>query len=119
MVFGVEWLNKMKIDDTVGAFPVHGICGIFGTLAVGIFGTTALGAPMEGLFYGGGFGALGIQALGIAACLGFTAISMWVVFKVIDSIVGLRVSHETELKGLDIEEHGMDSYSGFQIFTTE
>ena len=119
VVFGIDWLNKLKIDDVVGAFPVHGLCGIFGTLAVGIFGTTALGAPLEGLFYGGGFGALGIQALGVIACLSFTAVSMLIVFKTIDSIVGLRVSHETELKGLDIEEHGMESYSGFQIFTTD
>jgi Amt family ammonium transporter len=119
VVYGAQWLNKLKIDDPVGAFPVHGICGVFGTLAVGIFGTTALGAPQDGLFYGGGFGALGIQCLGVAACLAFTVISMWIVFKVIDSVIGLRVSHETELRGLDIEEHGMESYSGFQIFTTE
>lgn len=119
VVFSMDWLNKLKIDDVVGAFPVHGVCGIFGTLAVGVFGSTALGAPLEGLFYGGGFGALGIQSLGVAACLGFTALSMFVVFKAIDAIVGLRVSHETELKGLDLEEHGMESYSGFQIFTTE
>jgi len=119
VVYGIHWLNQLKIDDTVGAFPVHGICGIFGTLAVGIFGTVSLGAPMEGLFYGVGFGALGIQALGVAVCLGFTAISMYIVFKVIDSVIGLRVSHKTELRGLDIEEHGMESYSGFQIFTTE
>lgn len=119
VVFSMEWLNKLKIDDVVGAFPVHGVCGIFGTLAVGIFGSTKLGAPLEGLFYGGGFGALGIQALGIAACLGFTIVSIYVLFKVIDATVGLRVSHQTELKGLDIEEHGMESYSGFQIFTTE
>ena len=119
VVFGIAWMNRLKVDDVVGAFPVHGICGIFGTLAVGIFGSTALGAPLEGLFYGGGFGALGIQVLGIVACLGFTALSMLIVFKAIDSVVGLRVSHETELKGLDIEEHGMESYSGFQIFTTE
>jgi len=119
VVYGMEWLNKLRIDDTVGAFPVHGICGIFGTLAVGIFGTVSLGAPMEGLLYGGGFGALGIQALGVFACLGFVAVSMWILFKVIDSTVGLRVSKKTELRGLDIEEHGMESYSGFQIFTTE
>jgi Amt family ammonium transporter len=119
VVFCVDWLNKLKIDDVVGAFPVHGACGIFGTLAVGILGSKELGAPMEGLFYGGGFGALGIQSLGIVACLGFTAISMWLLFKVIDAVVGIRVSKETELKGLDIEEHGMESYSGFQIFTTE
>jgi Amt family ammonium transporter len=68
---------------------------------------------------GGGFGALGIQMLGVVACLGFTAVAMWVVFKAIDSVLGLRVSHETELRGLDIDEHGIESYSGFQIFTTE
>jgi Amt family ammonium transporter len=142
VVFAMEWMNKLKIDDVVGAFPVHGVCGIFGTLAVGIFGTVALGSPQDGLLFGGGFavgifgtvalgspqdgllfgggfGQLGIQSLGIVACLGFTAISMWIVFKVIDSVIGLRVSKKTELKGLDIEEHGMESYSGFQIFTTE
>jgi len=119
VVFAMEWMNKLKIDDVVGAFPVHGVCGIFGTLAVGIFGTAALGSPQDGLLFGGGFGQLGIQSLGIVACLGFTAVSIWIVFKVIDSVIGLRVSKKTELKGLDIEEHGMESYSGFQIFTTE
>lgn len=119
VVFSMEWMNKLKIDDVVGAFPVHGICGIFGTLAVGIFGSEALGSPQDGLLMGGGLGQLGIQSLGLVACLSFTAVSMWIVFKVIDSTIGLRVSHKTELKGLDIEEHGMESYSGFQIFTTE
>jgi len=119
VVFAIEWLNKLKIDDVVGAFPVHGVCGIFGTLAVGIFGTVEYGAPKDGLLFGGGLAQLGIQSLGVVACLGFTAVSMWIVFKTIDAIIGLRVSHETELKGLDVEEHGMESYSGFQIFTTE
>jgi Amt family ammonium transporter len=119
VVFGVTWLNQLKIDDPVGAIPVHGLCGIWGTLAVGLFGREALGAPANGLFYGGGFGQLGIQSLGVVACLGFTAAAMWVVFKMIEATVGLRVSHETELQGLDIVEHGLDSYSGFQIFTTD
>jgi Amt family ammonium transporter len=119
VVFGIEWLNKIQVDDPVGAIPVHGLCGVWGTLAVGLFGQTALGSPANGLFYGGGFGQLGIQFLGVAACLGFTAVAMWVVFKAIQSVVGLRVSHETELRGLDWDEHGMESYSGFQIFTTE
>jgi len=119
VVYGVVWLNRLKIDDPVGAFPVHGICGVWGTLAVGIFGQGALGAPNDGLFYGGGFTQLGIQSLGIVACLGATAIAMGIVFRAIDSVVGLRVSEETELRGLDIEEHGLESYSGFQIFTTE
>jgi Amt family ammonium transporter len=119
VVWVIEWLDRLHIDDVVGAFPVHGACGIWGTLAVGLFGQAALGSPHDGLFYGGGFGQLGIQALGVIACLGFTALAMWVIFKAIDSVVGLRVTHETELRGLDLDEHGMESYSGFQIFTTE
>jgi Amt family ammonium transporter len=119
VVFAVDWLNKIKVDDVVGAFPVHGVCGIWGTLAVGIFGLQELGAPADGLFYGGGFGQLGIQFLGVFACVVFVVVTMWIVFKAIDSVVGLRVSLETELRGLDLDEHGIESYGGFQIFTTE
>jgi Amt family ammonium transporter len=119
VVYGIDWMNKLQIDDVVGAFPVHGLCGIWGTLAVGLFGREMLGAPTNGLFYGGGFGQLGIQSLGVIACLAFTAAAMWVVFKMIDAVIGLRVSKETELRGLDQDEHGMESYSGFVIFTTE
>jgi Amt family ammonium transporter len=119
VVYGIEWLNRLQIDDVVGAFPVHGLCGIWGTLAVGLFGRELLGAPSDGLFYGGGIGQLGIQSLGVIACLAFTALAMGIVFKMIDSVIGLRVSKETELRGLDQDEHGMESYSGFVIFTTE
>jgi Amt family ammonium transporter len=119
VIFGIELLNKIRVDDPVGAFPVHGICGIWGTLAVGIFGKAALGAPSDGLLFGGGFGQLGIQALGVVACIGFIAVAMGIVFKLIDVTIGLRVSEETELRGLDGDEHGLESYSGFQIFTTD
>jgi Amt family ammonium transporter len=119
VIYGIEWLNRLRIDDPVGAIAVHGLCGVWGTLAVGLFGLASLGAPSDGLFYGGGFGQLGVQFLGVSACLAFTAVSMWIIFKAIDSVVGLRVSHETELRGLDIDEHGLESYSGFQIFLTE
>ena len=119
VVYGIELLDRIHIDDPVGAFPVHGLVGIWGTLAVGIFGQEALGSPANGLFYGGGFGQLGIQTLGVMACLSFTAVVMWVVFKAIDAVVGLRVERETELRGLDIDEHGLEAYSGFQIFTTD
>ena len=119
VISGIELLNRIRVDDPVGAFPVHGVCGIWGTLAVGIFGKAALGAPTDGLLFGGGVGQLGVQALGIAACLGFTAIAMFIVFKLIDVTIGLRVSEETELLGLDGVEHGLESYSGLQIFTTE
>ena len=119
VVVGVDWLNRLRIDDPVGAVPVHGLCGVWGTLSVGLFGRAALGAPADGLFYGGGLGALGTQALGVLACLGFTAVAIWMVFRAIDLTLGLRVSRETELRGLDLDEHGVESYSGFQIFITE
>lgn len=118
-IYGVIWLDKLHIDDPVGAVPVHGMNGIWGTLAVGLFARTSLGAPGDGLFFGGGFLQLGIQALGVLSVVAFVAGSMWLVFKTIDSLVGLRVSEVEELRGLDIGEHGMESYSGFQIFITE
>ena len=119
VVYGVVWLNSIRIDDPVGAIPVHGLCGIWGTLAVGLFGQASLGSPSDGVFLGGGFGQLGTQSLGVVACLGFTGVAMLIVFKAVDAIVGLRVPRETELRGLDHDEHGMESYGGFQIFTTE
>ena len=119
VVFGIDWMNRLRIDDPVGAVPVHGLCGIWGTLAVGLFGQAGLGSPSDGLLYGGGFGQLGIQCLGVLACYAFAGIAMFLVFKFIDVTMGLRVSHETELRGLDLDEHGMESYAGFQIFTTE
>jgi Amt family ammonium transporter len=119
VIFGIGWLDALRIDDPVGAVSVHGVCGVWGTLAVGLWGQAALGAPSDGLFYGGGFGQLGIQFLGVIACLGFVAVSMWVAFKAIDAVIGLRVPHMTELRGLDLDEHGLESYGGFQIFTTD
>jgi Amt family ammonium transporter len=119
VIYGVIFLDRLRLDDPVGAIAVHGLCGIWGTLAVGLVGEAALGAPADGLFFGGGPGQLAIQALGIVACLGFVMISMAVVFKVIDVTIGLRVSEEAELRGLDMREHGLESYSGFQIFITD
>ncbi|MDD3374130.1 MAG: ammonium transporter [Candidatus Omnitrophica bacterium] len=119
VVFGVVLLDKLHIDDPVGAFPVHGINGIWGTLSVGLFGKAALGVSADGLFYGGGVTQLGIQALGVFAAVGFVGVVMGIIFKLIDAAIGLRVSGEEELKGLDIGEHGMESYTGFQIFTTQ
>jgi Amt family ammonium transporter len=119
VVYGVVLLDRLRIDDPVGAMAVHGLCGVWGTLAVGLFGQTALGAPFDGLFVGGGVHALAIQALGVAACVGFVCVAMAVVFKAIDLTVGLRVSEEAELRGLDMREHGIESYSGFQIFIAD
>jgi Amt family ammonium transporter len=119
VVFGLLLFDRLQIDDPVGAISVHGLCGIWGTLAVGLWGLERLGAPGDGLFVGGGLTVLGIQALGIVVCLGFVAATMWVAFKVIDMTSGLRVTRDAELRGLDVREHGMESYAGFQIFLTD
>ena len=119
VVFGVVLLDKLHIDDPVGAVPVHGMNGIWGTLAIGLFGKESLGLAHNGLLFGGGFKQLGIQLLGVSSVIIFIVISMSIVFKLINVIIGLRVSREEELKGLDIGEHGMEAYGGFQIFTTE
>ena len=119
VVRGVEILDKLKIDDPVGAFPVHGICGIWGTLAVGIFGKQSLGLANEGFVYSGNPMQFGVQMVGSITTVAFILISMGLVFKLIDLSMGLRVSREEELRGLDIGEHGMEAYGGFQIFTTD
>lgn len=119
VVLGVVVLDKLRIDDPVGAVPVHGLNGIWGTLAIGLFGQKALGLANDGLFYGGSLTQLGIQALGVVSVIIFVVLAMGLVFKAIDKTIGLRVSREEELKGLDIGEHGMESYAGFQVFTTQ
>lgn len=119
VVSGVYLLDKLRIDDPVGAFPVHGLNGIWGTLAIGLFGQKALGVTSDGLFISGKFTQLGIQTLGAFSVAIFILVAMAIVFKLIDFVIGLRVSREEELKGLDIGEHGIESYSGFQIFMTE
>jgi len=118
VVRGVELLDRLQIDDPVGAFPVHGACGVWGTLAVGIFGKQSLGLANNGLVYSGNPMQLGVQIIGSVSTIFFVLVSMWVVFKLIDVTVGLRVSREEELRRLDIGEHGMEAYGGFQIFST-
>jgi Amt family ammonium transporter len=119
VVLGVVLLDKLHIDDPVGAFPVHGMNGFWGTLSLGLFGKASLGLAHNGLLYGGGLKQLGIQLLGALSVITFVIVSMTIVFKLIDVTIGLRVSREEELKGLDIGEHGMEAYGGFQIFMTE
>jgi Amt family ammonium transporter len=119
VIYSVLFLDKLRLDDPVGAIGVHGFCGVWGTLAVGLFAQETLGAPADGLFYGGGLAQLGIQALGVIACLSFVVIAMAGVFKAIDLTIGLRVTRDAELRGLDVREHGMEAYSGFQIFINE
>ena len=118
VVFGVWFLdNVLHVDDPVGAVAVHGFNGLWGTIAVGLFATpTAPECEMTGLFYGGGFKLLGIQLLGIAAILAWTAVTMTITFLIIKATIGLRVTEEEEIEGLDIKEHGLPSaYAGFSI----
>ncbi len=118
VVFGVWFCdNIVHVDDPVGAVAVHCVNGIWGTLAVGLFATdTAPENTINGLFYGGGFAQLGIQIIGIVSVLAWTAVTMFIVFKLIDKTVGLRVSEEEEIEGLDSKEHGLASaYAGFSI----
>ncbi len=115
IVLGERLMNIIKVDDPCGAFPVHGLCGIWGTLTVGLWGREPLGLAREGLFYGGGFEQLGIQALGTFASGLFVFVSMGMVFIAIRAVLGLRVDRMEEIRGLDMNEHGMESYTGFQI----
>lgn len=119
VVFGVWFLdNVLHVDDPVGAVAVHCLNGIWGTIAVGFFATTS--APgndtFTGLFYGGGFSLLGKQLLGVITVAAWTAVTITIAFIVIRATVGLRVSEEEEIVGLDSTEHGLPSaYAGFSI----
>ena len=119
VVFGVWLLDyKLHVHDPVGAVAVHMMNGIWGTLAVGLFATTS--APgndtVVGLFYGGGFKQLGIQLLGFVTVASWTAVTITIAFIIIKKTIGLRVTEEEEIVGLDSMEHGLASaYSGFSI----
>ena len=118
VVFGVWFLdNVIHVDDPVGAVAVHFCNGLWGTIAVGLFATPdAPESAYTGLFYGGGFKLLGIQLLGVAAILAWTAVTMTITFLIIKATIGLRVTEEEEIEGLDIKEHGLPSaYAGFAI----
>ena len=122
VVLSVLFIDEvLKVDDPVGAVSVHGVCGAFGTIACGLFNAEAIlgvGDTNTGLFYGGSFSQLGVQFAGVGACFAWTFVVGLIVFVIIKKTVGLRASAEEELKGLDLGEHGMEAYSGFQIFTT-
>lgn len=119
VVFGVWFLDyKLRVDDPVGAVAVHCLNGMWGTIATGLFATTT--APgndsVVGLFYGGGFHQLGLQLLGLVSVAAWTAVTITIAFLVIRATVGLRVSEEEEIVGLDATEHGLPSaYAGFSL----
>jgi Amt family ammonium transporter len=109
VVFGIEFIDKvLKVDDPVGAVGVHGLCGATGTILVGLF------AQEDGLFYGGGANLLFTQIIGVVAVLSWVSVTITITFQIIKHTIGLRVSKEEEIIGLDIEEHGLTSaYADF------
>lgn len=104
LVFSVKFFDKVKVDDPVGAISVHGVCGVWGTLAVGLFGTDI------GLFTGGGADQLFSQVIGVVGVFVWTTVTAGLLFLGIKYTIGLRVSEEEELEGLDIGEHGIYAY---------
>lgn len=120
VVFGVWLLDyKLRIDDPVGAVAVHMMNGIWGTLAVGLFATTTApdNTALSGLFYGGGVDLLIKQIVGVLAVGAWTAITITIVFLIIKATIGLRVTEEEEILGLDSTEHGLESaYAGFLTY---
>jgi Amt family ammonium transporter len=115
VVFSVAALDAAEIDDPVGAFSVHGVCGVWGTVVIGLWGYDIQGSGAGlGLFNGGGIGQLGIQALGAGAYAIWTIVTCWIAWSVIGGLFGgIRVSEEEETQGLDIGEHGMEAYPDF------
>ena len=120
VVLSVFAMDRIHIDDPVGAVSVHCVNGVWGTLAVGLFAAPealGYGNTMVGLFYGGGFKYLGVQALGAGATCVWAFGTGLAIFFALKKLGILRVSEKTELKGLDVTEHGQDAYASFQFFS--
>jgi Amt family ammonium transporter len=114
VVFSVRMFDRLKVDDPVGAISVHGVCGTWGTLSIGLFAAkddAFLGREDAGLFYGGGLDQLGTQALFVAVHALWVCAAAGALFYVIKKTVGLRISEEEELAGLDVMEHGSPGYA--------
>ncbi len=113
VVYSVLFIEKKGIDDPVGAVSVHGTCGIWGVLAIGLFSRyddAFLGRDDAGLFYGGGFAQLSVQAVMVILIIAWTAVAAGISFTIIKKTTGLRVSAEEEIAGLDVSEHGSSGY---------
>lgn len=116
VVASVFFFDRVKVDDPVGAISVHGVCGAFGTICVGLFATADTDFWQAGLFYGGGASQLVTQIIGVVAVAAFVAVAAGLLFLVLKATVGLRVSEEEELEGLDVIEHGAAGYGSETSF---
>lgn len=122
VVLSVVFVDKvLHIDDPVGAFSVHAVNGVWGTLSLGLFAQDIFspGTTGNGLLFGGGTKLLFAQFIGVVSVMAWCLVTGFILFGIIKKVIGLRVSKDEELRGLDIGEHGMEAYSGFQIFTTQ
>ena len=119
IVLAVEFFDKVAtVDDPVGAISVHGVCGSVGTILTGLFATGV--TTEKGLFYGGGWHFLGVQALGVVSVAVYVAVIITIVFFIIKHTIGLRVTPEEEIAGLDVSEHGLlTAYAGFATVPEE
>jgi len=117
VVVSVLFFDRIKVDDPVGAISVHLVNGAFGTLALGLFAQDQFmpGTTGNGLFFGGGIKLFFAQLTGVVAVGGFVVISSLIFWGIIKATVGLRVSPEEEVEGLDVGEHGMTAYPDFQL----
>jgi Amt family ammonium transporter len=137
VILGVDLLEYLRIDDPIGAWPVHGLCGIWGTLSLGLFasgeysfagsgqlaptptagliGDTTNGGCLTGLFYGGGLKCLEGQIIGSATICASTFIIAMVIFKILDAMKLLRISKAGEIEGMDLHEHGISAYPEYQL----
>jgi Amt family ammonium transporter len=123
VVWGMDLLEHFRIDDPIGAVPVHMVCGIWGTLSLGLFATGQFGLPtptgadtssvITGLFYGGGFSQLELQFVGSMATLVASLVLSFALMYAVNATGTLRVSQAGEIEGLDIHEHGMPAYPEF------
>lgn len=114
VVLSIMYIDRIRIDDPVGAISVHLVCGVFGTLAVGLFAQEGLGGiDAAGLFYGGGLALLGKQLIGVLAVGAFIFPVSLIIWAVLKATIGIRVSIQEEVQGLDIGEHGNISYPEF------
>jgi len=119
LVFGIDLIERvLKVDDPVGAVAVHGLNGVWGTVAIGLFASETAGAftdmgAINGLFYGGGVAQLGIQLLGTLVISAWAFGTMYALFSILKRTIGIRVSEKEELEGLDMSEHGTVSYPEF------
>jgi Amt family ammonium transporter len=125
VVFAAEVLEYLRIDDPIGAVPVHGVCGIWGTISLGLFASGQYGAtgpfaadnsaPLKGLFYGGGTQVLMAQVIGSAIVTVSTFTVALAVMYTVNALGQLRVSREGELYGLDLHEHGISAYPEYVV----